>query len=97
MQVCILAVEYPLWTLEPAGHGTALLRRRFENQSLQELLFLLPWWEAAWLPRPTEGVTRRLIQAQIMFLKSADLLPLRGAVSAAVESRHGTTCCPQLA
>jgi hypothetical protein len=101
-----------------------------------ELLFLLPSWEAAWLPRPTEGITdraqafvidiaalghalhavirpaallpesapsldpfglalqkiefesSRLMQAQIMFLKSADLLPLRGAVSAAVESRH---------
>jgi hypothetical protein len=101
-----------------------------------ELLFLLPSWEAAWLPRPTEGVTDRaeafvidmaalghalhavirpaallpeagpsldpfalalqkiefesgrLMQAQIMFLKSTDLLPLRYAVSAAVESRH---------
>ena len=28
------------------------------------------------------------MQAQIMFLKSADLLPLRNAVTAAVESRH---------
>ena len=101
-----------------------------------ELLLLFPSWEAAWLPRPTEGVTDRaqafvidmaalghalhavirpaallpdsvplldpfalalrkiefesgrLMQAQIMFLKSAYLLPLRGAVSAAVESRH---------
>jgi len=101
-----------------------------------ELLFLLPSWEAAWLPRPTEGVadpaqafvidvaalghalhavirpaallpasgpsldpfalalqkiefeSGRMIQAQITLLKSADLLPLRGAVSAAVESRH---------
>jgi hypothetical protein len=102
-----------------------------------ELLFLLPSWEAAWLPKPTEGVTERalafiidmaalghalhavirpaallpesapmldpfalalrkielengrVIQAQIMFLKSADLLPFRSAVNAAVESRHG--------
>lgn len=101
-----------------------------------ELLFLLPSWEAAWLPRPTEGVadraqaviidiaalghaqhavirpaallpesaplldpfalalrkiefeSGRLMQAQIMFLKSADLLPFRSAVNAAVESRH---------
>jgi hypothetical protein len=42
------------------------------------------------------------MQAQ-MFLKSADLLPLRGAVSAAVESHHeqcascGTICCLRLA
>jgi hypothetical protein len=28
------------------------------------------------------------MQAQIMFLKGADLLPLRNAVTAAVESRH---------
>ena len=28
------------------------------------------------------------MQAQILFLKSADLLPLRDAVNAAVESRH---------
>jgi hypothetical protein len=102
-----------------------------------ELLFLLPSWEAAWLPKPTEGVPERalafiidmaalghalhavirpaallpesapmldpfalalrkielengrVIQAQIMFLKSADLLPFRSAVNAAVESRHG--------
>jgi hypothetical protein len=101
-----------------------------------ELLFLLPSWEAAWLPRPTEGVTDRaqalvidmaalghalhavirpaallpesapmldpfalalrkielesgrLMQAQIMFLKNSDLLPLRNAVSTAIESRH---------
>jgi hypothetical protein len=101
-----------------------------------ELLFLLPSWEAAWLPRPTEGVadraqafiidiaalghaqhavirpaallpgsgplldpfalalrkiefeSGRLMQAQIMFLKSADLLPFRSAVNTAVESRH---------
>ena len=101
-----------------------------------ELLFLLASWEAAWLPRPTEGFTdrtqaltidiaalghalhsvirpavllpeealahdpfalalrkiefesSRVIQAQIMFLKSTDLLPLRNAVTAAVEGRH---------
>jgi hypothetical protein len=101
-----------------------------------ELLFLLPSWEAAWLPRATEGIadraqgltidiaalghalhsvirpaallpqetsaqdpfalasrkiefeSGRVMQAQIMFLKSADLLPLRNAVTAAVESRH---------
>ena len=101
-----------------------------------ELLLLLPSWEAAWLPRPTEGVTDRaqtfvidmaalghalhavirpaallpdfvqlldpfalalrkiefesgrLMQAQIMFLKSADLLPLRGAVSVDAKGRH---------
>jgi hypothetical protein len=101
-----------------------------------ELLFLLPSWEVAWLPRPTEGVTDRaqafiidmaalghalhavirpaallpesapmldpfalalrkielesgrLMQAQSTFLKSADLLPLRNAVSTAIESRH---------
>lgn len=101
-----------------------------------ELLFLLPSWEAAWLPRPTEGVadrtqayiidmaalghalhavirpaallpesapmpdpfalalrkieleSGRLMQAQSMFLKSSDLLPLRNAVGTAIESRH---------
>jgi hypothetical protein len=101
-----------------------------------ELLFLLPSWETAWLPRPPEGVTDRaqafiidmaalghalhavirpaallpesapmldpfalalrkvelesgrLMQAHSMFLKSADLLPLRNAVSTAIESRH---------
>jgi hypothetical protein len=101
-----------------------------------ELMFLLPSWEAAWLPRPVDGIpervqaltidlaalghalhgvirpaallpdsvplldpfalalrkieleSNRLIQAQILFLKSADLLPFRGAVNAAVESRH---------
>ena len=101
-----------------------------------ELLLLLPSWEAAWLPRPTEGVadrtqafiidvaalghalhavirpaallpesgplldpfalalrkiefeSGRLMQAQITFLKDADLLPFRSAVTAAVESRH---------
>ena len=101
-----------------------------------ELLILSAFWEAAWLPRPTEGVadraqafiidiaalghaqhavirpaallpesgplldpfalalrkiefeSGRLMQAQIMFLKSADLLPFRSAVNTAVESRH---------
>jgi hypothetical protein len=101
-----------------------------------DLLFLLPSWEAAWLPRPAEGVadraqafiidiaalghalhavirpaallpesgplldpfalalrkiefeSGRVMQAQIMFLKSADLLPLRSAVNTTVESRH---------
>jgi hypothetical protein len=101
-----------------------------------ELLFLLPSWEAAWLPRPPEGIDERaqgltidiaalghalhsvirpaallpedapaqdpfvlalrkiefesgrVMQAQILFLKSADLLPLRDAVNATVESRH---------
>jgi hypothetical protein len=101
-----------------------------------ELMFLLPSWEAAWLPRPVDGIpervqaltidiaalghalhgairpaallpdsvplpdpfalalrrieleSNRLIQAQILFLKSADLLPFRSAVNATVESRH---------
>ena len=101
-----------------------------------ELMFLLPSWEAAWLPRPVDGVpervqaltidiaalghalhgvirpaallpdsvplldpfalalrkieleSNRLIQTQILFLKSADLLPFRSAVNAAVENRH---------
>jgi hypothetical protein len=101
-----------------------------------ELMFLLPSWEAAWLPRPVDGIpervpaltidiaalghalhgvirpaallpdsvqlldpfalalrkieleSNRLIQAQILFLKNADLLPFRGAVNATVESRH---------
>jgi hypothetical protein len=101
-----------------------------------ELMFLLPSWEAAWLPRPVDGIpervealtidiaalghalhgvirpaallpdsvplldpfalalrkieleSNRLIQAQILFLKSADLLPFRSAVNAAVENRH---------
>jgi hypothetical protein len=101
-----------------------------------ELLFLFPSWEAAWLPRATEGIadrtqgltidiaalghalhsvirpaallpqetfaqdpfalaarkiefeSGRVMQAQIMFLKSSDLLPLRAAVNTAVESRH---------
>jgi hypothetical protein len=101
-----------------------------------ELLFLLPSWEAAWLPNPPEGIAERaqgltidiaalghalhsvirpaallpeeapaqdpfvlalrkiefesgrVMQAQILFLKSVDLLPLRDAVNATVESRH---------
>ena len=101
-----------------------------------ELMFLLPSWEAAWLPRPPDGIpdrvqaltidiaalghalhgairpaallpdstplqdpfalalrrieleSNRLIQAQILFLKRADLLPFRNAVNGAVESRH---------
>ena len=101
-----------------------------------ELLFLLPSWEAAWLPRPPAGVadqamgltidiaalghalhsvirpaallpveapaqdpfalslrkiefeSGRVMQGQILFLKSSELLPLRDAVNAAVESRH---------
>ena len=101
-----------------------------------ELLFLLPWWEEAWLPKPSDGIadrtqgmtidtvalghalhsvirpaallpqktaaqdpfalalrriefeSGRVMQAQIMFLKSADLLPLREAVSGAFEGRH---------
>ena len=38
--------------------------------------------------RRIEFESGRLMQAQIMFLKSADLLPFRDAVNAAVESRH---------
>jgi hypothetical protein len=101
-----------------------------------ELMLLVPLWEAAWLPKPVEGIpervqaltidiaalghalhgvirpaallpesapvldpfalalrkieveSNRLIQAQMLFLKSADLLPFRSAVNAAVESRH---------
>jgi hypothetical protein len=101
-----------------------------------ELMLLFPLWEAAWLPRPVDGIpervraltidmaalghalhgairpaallpdgaslpdpfalalrriefeSNRLIQTQVLFLKSADLLPFRSAVNAAVESRH---------
>jgi hypothetical protein len=101
-----------------------------------ELMFLLPLWEAAWLPRAVHGIpervqaltidiaalghalhgairpaallpdsaplpdpfalalrkiefeSNRLIQAQILFLKSVDLLPFRSAVNATVENRH---------
>jgi hypothetical protein len=38
--------------------------------------------------RKIEGESNRLIQARILFLKSADLLPFRSTVNAAVESRH---------
>jgi hypothetical protein len=38
--------------------------------------------------RRLEFESGRQIQAQIVFLKSPDLLPLRAAVTAAVESRH---------
>jgi hypothetical protein len=38
--------------------------------------------------RRIELESNRLIQAQILFLKSADLLPFRSAVNATVESRH---------
>jgi hypothetical protein len=38
--------------------------------------------------RKIEFESGRVMQAQIMFLKSADLLPLRKPVTAAVESRH---------
>jgi len=98
--------------------------------------YLLPIWEAAWLPQPVAGVadqrqamtidvaalghavhgvirpaallpvevlaqdpfvtalrriefeSSRLIQAQILFLKSDDLKPVRSVVNTAVESRH---------
>jgi hypothetical protein len=101
-----------------------------------ELLFLLPTWEAAWLPRPTDGVadrtqgltidiaalghalhsvvrpaallpdnvlaqdpftlaarkiefeSGRVMQAQIVFLKSSELVPLRSTVNTALERRH---------
>lgn len=38
--------------------------------------------------RRIEFESSRLIQAQIMFLKSADLVPVRDAVTTAVEQRH---------
>ena len=38
--------------------------------------------------RTIEFESGRLMQAQIMFLKSADLVAFRSAVNAAVESRH---------
>jgi len=114
----------------------SLLLRATSWAADPELLFLLPSWEAAWLPRPAEGVadrtqafiidmaalghalhavirpaallpesapmldpfalalrkieleSGRLMQAQSMFLKSSDLLPLRNTVSTAIESRH---------
>jgi hypothetical protein len=100
------------------------------------LLFLVPTWEAAWIPAPVTGVSDvidalaidlaalghavhgvirpaallpidaqaedpfvqalrriefesgRLVQAQIAFLKSPDLLPVRETVNSAVERRH---------
>ena len=114
----------------------SLLLRAAAWEPDPELLFLLPSWEAAWLPRPPAGVadraqgltidiaalghalhsvirpaallpleapaqdpfalalrkiefeSGRMMQGQILFLKSSDLLPLRNAVNAAVESRH---------
>jgi hypothetical protein len=38
--------------------------------------------------RKIEFESGRVMQAQILFLKSSDLLPLRAAVNAAVERRH---------
>jgi hypothetical protein len=38
--------------------------------------------------RKIEFESRRMMQAQILFLKHPDLLPLRDAVTAAVEGRH---------
>jgi hypothetical protein len=38
--------------------------------------------------RRIESESSRLIQAQILLLKRADLLPFRSAVNAALESRH---------
>jgi hypothetical protein len=38
--------------------------------------------------RKVEFESSRVMQAQILFLKSAELLPVRDAVTAAVESRH---------
>jgi hypothetical protein len=136
------------WQMNPAWHAelnaqffheaeiVTLLPRATSWTPDPELLFLLPMWEASWLPRPSEGTTDRtrgmaidavafghalhsvirpaallpqettaqdpfalalrkiefesgrVLQAQIMFLKSADLLPLRNTVTAAVESRH---------
>ena len=114
----------------------SLLLRATAWEPDPELLFLLPSWEAAWLPRPPAGVadrtqgltidiaalghalhsvirpaallpveapaqdpfalslrkiefeSGRVMQGQILFLKSSELLPLRDAVNAAVESRH---------
>jgi hypothetical protein len=114
----------------------SLLLRATAWEPDPELLFLLASWEAAWLPRPAEGVadrtqaitidiaalghalhsvirpaallpveapaqdpfalslrkieleSGRVMQGQILFLKSGELFPLRDAVNAAVESRH---------
>jgi hypothetical protein len=38
--------------------------------------------------RRIELKSGRLLQAQILFLKSADLLPFRAAVNSVVENRH---------
>jgi hypothetical protein len=38
--------------------------------------------------RKIELESGRVLHAQIIFLKSADLFPLRSAVSTAIESRH---------
>lgn len=114
----------------------SLLLRATAWEPDPELLFLLPAWEAAWLPRPAAGIadrtqgltidiaalghalhsvirpaallpedvpaqdpfalalrkiefeSGRVMQGQILFLKSSELLPLRASVNAAVESRH---------
>jgi hypothetical protein len=42
--------------------------------------------------RKIELESGRLMQAQSMLLKSSDLLPLRSAVSTAIESRHEQVC-----
>jgi hypothetical protein len=125
----------------PSGvTGSSANTRATSWASDPELLLLLPSWEAAWLPRPTEGIadrtqafiidmaalghalhavirpaallpesapmldpfalalrkieleSGRLMQAQSMLLKSSDLLPLRSAVSTAIESRHEQVC-----
>jgi hypothetical protein len=136
------------WQINPAWHGElnaqlfheaeigALLLRATSWTPDPELLFLIPRWEAAWLPKPGEGIadrtqgmtidivalghavhsvmrpsallpqeaaaqdpftlalrriefeSGRMMQAQVMFLKSAELLPLRSRVTAAVEGRH---------
>jgi hypothetical protein len=114
----------------------SLLLRATAWEPDPELLLLLPWWEAAWLPRPptavadrAQGLTidiaalghalhcvirpaallpveapaqdpfalslrkiefesDRMMQGQILFLKSSELFLLRDAVNAAVEGRH---------
>jgi hypothetical protein len=136
------------WQMHPAWHAelnaqlfheaeiVTLLLRTTSWTPDPELLFLLPSWEAAWLPKVTESIadrtqaltidiaalghalhsvirpaallpegppsldpfalalrriefeSGRVMQAQSMFLKSADLLPLRQAVTQAVERRH---------
>ena len=132
-----------------AGWQTELNAQFYREAEIASLLLratswvpdlALPWlalaWEAAWLPKPVEGVadrtealvidiaalghaahgairpaallpaeaqaqdpfvmalrriefeSSRLIQAQIVFLKSDELKPLRHVVSSAVETRH---------